>query len=58
MNAGESWNFFAGAELYITRKQTKHTAFMRNQAAEQALHTMFECNTDIYILPRTTFISF
>jgi HEPN domain-containing protein len=41
--------FIAGAELYIIRKQTKLAAFMLHQATEQALHTMFELHTGMYL---------
>jgi len=41
--------FIAGAELYIIRKQTKMAAFMLHQAAEQALHTMFQIHTGMYL---------
>jgi len=41
--------FIAGAELYIIRKQTKMAAFMLHQAAEQALHTLFQLRTGMYV---------
>lgn len=41
--------FMAGAELYIIRKQTKLAAFMLHQAAEQALHTLFQLRTGMYV---------
>ena len=41
--------FIAGAELYILRKQTKMAAFMLHQAAEQALHTLFQLRTGMYV---------
>jgi uncharacterized protein len=41
--------FLAGAELYIIRKQTKRAEFMLHQAAEQALHTMFQLRTCMYV---------
>ena len=41
--------FIAGAELYILRKQTKLAAFMLHQAREQALHTLFQLRTGMYV---------
>ena len=41
--------FIAGAQLYMVRKQTKLAAFMLHQAAEQALRTIFEIHTGMYV---------